>query len=108
MEEGLRIIVDATFLKAETRQMFIEAARRLHCKCRILYFHAPLEVLKGRVQKRYLRGNDASEADVAVLTMQLEKQETLTGEEIGISININTAEVVEIGDVVKKVLSAEF
>jgi hypothetical protein len=31
-----------------------------------------------------------------------------TGEEDGISININTAEVVEIGDVVKKVLSAEF
>ena len=105
IEEGLRIIVDATFLKAETRQMFIEAARRFHCECRILHFHAPLEVLKERVQKRYLTGNDASEADVAVLMSQLEMQEALTREEDGVSININTAEAVDVEGVVKKVLS---
>ena len=102
---GLRVIVDATFLTAESRRLFLEEGRKLHCKCRILHFHAPREVLIERVQKRYLMGNDASEADIAVLMLQLEKQESLTVEEEKITIRINTAEAIDVGDVVNKVMS---
>ncbi len=107
MAEGLRVIVDATFLTAESRQLFLEAGRQLHCECRILHFHAPKEVLIERVEKRYLMGNDASEADIAVLLSQLEKQEALTVEEEAITIRINTAGLVDVGNVVKKVLRKE-
>ena len=101
---GLRVIVDATFLTAETRQLFLEEGRKLHCECRIIHFHAPREVLIERVQKRFLMRNDASEADIAVLMFQFEKQESLTVEEEKITIRINTAEAIDVGDVVNKVM----
>ena len=107
IQEGLRVIVDATFLTAETRKLFLEAGRQLNCECRILHFHAQREVLVERVEKRYMMGNDASEADIAVLLSQLEKQEALTEEEEAIAIQINTAELVDVGGIVEEVLSAE-
>lgn len=107
IREGLRVIVDATFLRAETRKLFLETARQLNCECRILHFHAPKEVVVERVEKRYLKGNDASDADVAVLFSQLENQEALTVEEEAIAIRINTAELVDVGGIVEEVLSAE-
>ena len=107
LEEGLKVIVDATFLKAEARQLFIEVAKNRNCPCRILHFHAPIEVLMERVQRRYLTENDASEADTAVLMSQFEKEDPLTMEENAISISINTNEPIDIEDIVKKVLSAE-
>ena len=104
---GLRIIVDATFLTAETRQLFLETGRQLHCECRILHFHAPKEVLIERVKKRSLMGNDASEADISVLLSQLETQEAMTKEEDTITIRINTAESVDVGDICEKMLRSD-
>ncbi|MCX6179407.1 MAG: AAA family ATPase [Chlorobiales bacterium] len=92
IDEGLAVIVDATFLKAAKRKLFIELARKLHCPCRILHFHAPRKVLFERVLRRFQIGNDASEADITVLESQLEQQEALTEEENSISIRINTSE----------------
>jgi len=107
IESGLRVIVDATFLKAENRHLFIELAKQWKCPCRILHLDAPREVLMERVKKRYLMGNDASEADSAVLASQLEKLEALTTEEIAVSMHINTAEPVDMGRIVGFLLSAE-
>jgi len=92
IEEGVRVIVDATFLKAETRRLFIELARKRNCRCRILHVAAPREVLMERLESRYLRGNDASEADTAVLALQLKTIEPFTEEEREICIRVNTAE----------------
>ncbi len=102
--DDLRVIVDATFLTAESRRMFIELASNRNCPCKILYFHAPKEVLMERVQKRWLMGNDASEANSKVLALQLEKFEPFTREEEAIAIRINTAETVDLEGIV---LSAE-
>ena len=99
IEEGLKVIVDATFLNAGNRIVFIELAKKWNCPCRILHFHAPREVLFDRVEKRYLSRNDASEADSAVLVSQLEKQEALTAEEKAISLDINTDEPVDIAGI---------
>jgi len=99
IEEGVTVIVDATFLKASNRKLFIELALRLNIPCRILYFYAPKEVLFERVQKRYLIGNDASEADTTVLAAQLENQEALSKEEETISISINTSEPADLASI---------
>jgi len=96
IREGVAVIVDATFLKACDRKLFMDLAEFLNCPCRILSFHAPEKVLLERVQSRYLRGNDASEADPAVLASQFEKQEKLTAAEKAVSMEINTDGAVDI------------
>ncbi len=101
IEEGLTVIVDATFLKVTNRKLFIELAQRLNCPCRILNFNAPREVLVERIQKRYLMGNDASDADTSVLAAQLDNQEALSKEEDAISISINTSEAVDLEAITK-------
>lgn len=92
IREGIPVIIDATFLKASYRKVFLELAAARNTPCRILHFHAPEPLLFERVQKRYLKGCDASEADRAVLVSQLETMEPLSVEEEAISISIDTSE----------------
>ncbi len=93
--EGIAVIVDATFLRESQRKLFIELAKTRKIPCRILRFSASEKVLVDRVQARYLRGNDASEADVAVLASQLESMEPLSTEEEALAINLNTEEAID-------------
>ncbi|MFZ4525600.1 MAG: AAA family ATPase [Chlorobium sp.] len=95
LEARISVIVDATFLKAEKRKLFIELAESLNTPCRILRFFAPEKLLMERVQQRFLRGNDASEADTNVLASQLEKEEALSAEENVITLEINTEQPVD-------------
>ncbi|NTX00056.1 MAG: AAA family ATPase, partial [Geobacteraceae bacterium] len=95
ISEGIAVIVDATFLKKSNRKLFLELAKSKNAPCRILHFSASEEVLIERVRKRYLAGNDASEADTAVLASQLNKVEPLTSEEQALAITINTGKPVD-------------
>jgi len=106
IEEGMRVIVDATFLTIENRQMFMNLAGRLQCQCRILHVYAQRDVLMERVETRYWTGNDASEADTKVLASQIDKQEALTVEERNICIQVNTAELYDPGDIAEKLLGS--
>ncbi len=95
INEGVTVIVDATFLKRCHRKLFMELAEKQQVPCRILHFSASEPVLNERVRKRYLTGNDASEADIAVLNLQLRKLEPLEAGEHAISININTEQAID-------------
>ncbi len=95
LEAGISVIVDATFLMADKRKLFMDLAESLKTPCRILHYSSPEKVLMERVLQRSLRRNDASEADTTVLASQLEKQEALTAEEKEITLEINTGQPVE-------------
>jgi predicted kinase len=97
----MSVIVDATFLKADKRKLFVDLAKSLSTPCRILCFSAPEKVLMERVQQRYMLRNDASEADTTVLALQLEKQDALTAEEQEITLEINTEQPVDAAAVAK-------
>ncbi len=71
LEAGWSVLVDATFLQAETRQLFRDLAARLAIPFRILHFEARREVLEQRIVERARSGNDASEAGIDVLHAQL-------------------------------------
>ena len=108
IQEGITVIVDATFLKSASREVFLELAKAEKIPFRILFFHAPLDILTARVQKRYQKGVDASEADCAVLLQQLEKQEALTPREEALSLQINTGERVDythLADILQSVVT---
>ena len=95
IEAGISVIVDATFLKAEKRKLFMDLAESIRTPCRILRFSAPEKVLMERVQQRSRKGNDASEADTEVLASQLGNEEALTAKEKEITLEINTEQPVD-------------
>ncbi len=78
VRDGFGVIVDATFLKAEQRSLFANAAKEHGIPFVILQFEAPPQTLRLRVQQRAVAMNDASEATEAVLQRQLQRIEPLS------------------------------
>ena len=81
LQSGWSVILDATFLLAEQRQQARALAERLHVHWLILDFQAGEPLLRQRVRERAERGDDASEADLAVLEHQLATVEALSDAE---------------------------
>lgn len=75
------VIVDATFLKHADRQRFQSLAKSEGAEFRILDFQVDVETLKQRITQRRLTSNDASDATLEILAIQLRTQEPLTTEE---------------------------
>lgn len=82
LEGGWPAIVDATFLRLADREAARRRAAELGVPFVILHFTAASEVLRARVRQRTALGNDASEADEAVLAQQTQNQEPLRAEEM--------------------------
>jgi len=78
---GWSVIIDATFLAYEQREQARAMAWRLGVRCVIIDFRARPDTLRRRVRGRVQRGNDASDADLAVLEDQLAHAEPLRGGE---------------------------
>lgn len=70
LQDGWSVIVDAAFLRRSERAAFAELAARIGCPFHILACEAPPEELRRRIRARQARGNDASEATLAVLDQQ--------------------------------------
>lgn len=91
MGAGEPVVVDATFLRQSSRRKFLGLARRLGVPFLILSVYAPPDVLAERVRRRYEKGGDASEANVAVLGAQQSDLESLTEDERRQAIEVSTA-----------------
>jgi hypothetical protein len=87
---GLSVLVDATFLTRAQRAPFIALAQRLECPCRILVLQAPMPVLRERLGARQDRGQDASDADIDVLKLQIERIEPLADAEHPYALFLDT------------------
>lgn len=75
--QGYRVIVDATFISQALRADFAGLAEHLATPWCIVSVEADAALLRKRVSHRHGRGDDASEADLAVLESQLRNQEPL-------------------------------
>jgi aminoglycoside phosphotransferase family enzyme/predicted kinase len=69
---GYPVLVDATFLETERRQAFRALARTHGVPFILLACGAEPATLRDRVARRKARGDDAAEADLAVLERQLQ------------------------------------
>jgi predicted kinase len=85
------VIVDATFLSAAQRLNFRALAERRRIPFTIFAVDADAGVLQARVRDRLAAGSDASEADTAVLDMQLRTREPLEDCERPHAIAVDTA-----------------
>jgi hypothetical protein len=81
LDAGWPVIVDATFIARWQRQLLREQARSRGVIFRILDFPVPVATLRARILQRSRAGNDASEADLAVLQHQLDTEEPLGADE---------------------------
>jgi len=77
LDAGLGVIVDAAFLKMRQRELFRELAARAGAPFAIVDFSVPVTTLRSRIGARLLQGQDASDADLAVLDYQLSTHEPL-------------------------------
>jgi aminoglycoside phosphotransferase family enzyme/predicted kinase len=81
LDSGHGVIVDATFLKQQHRDLFRAFAASVHVPFSIVDFAAPEKALRERIAARIREGQDASDADLGVLEHQLATQEPLRAEE---------------------------
>jgi len=82
LRSGLPVIVDATFIKGQQRNLFRQLAAELQVPLFILDFPLAEGDLRQRVEQRAQNATaDASEAGIEVLEYQLEHAEPLTASE---------------------------
>lgn len=88
---GYSAVVDATFLKAWQRELFHSLAQTQKLPLVIIDVSAPEAVLRERIAARAAAGNDASDANQAVLTQQMAHSEALTEAESAATIRADTS-----------------
>ncbi len=100
---GYPVIIDATFLKRAQRQQFKDVADKLKVPFIILHFHAPETLLRQWIIERNEKGDDPSEADIAVLEHQIETQAPLTEDELVNTVTIDSGFDVDVETVCKDI-----
>jgi aminoglycoside phosphotransferase family enzyme/predicted kinase len=90
LQAGWSVIVDAAFLRRCERDRFHALAFDLRVPFALLDCQAPLAVLRERVAARTQRGDDPSEADLAVLEAQRDFAEPLADDEQRAALTLRT------------------
>jgi len=85
-------VIDATFLRRADRDALRDLAAELQVPLAILDFRTPEALLRQRIEKRAAAGQDASDADLAVLEEQLRGNEPLQDDERPIVAAIDSPE----------------
>ncbi len=97
LQAGYTVIVDAAFLQHARRQLFAELADACGVPFHILALQAEPDVLRERIRHRQQAGQDASEADLAVLEAQLQHHDPLDEREQARTLEVDTAQPVDPG-----------
>ena len=105
LENGFTTIVEATFLVSTGRVPFRDIAADLHIPFIILSFQASMRTLEKRVIKRQQAERDASEAGLAVLHSQIDKQDILSPNELSSVITIDTESKPDIEVIAKLIVT---
>jgi len=104
LDSQWNVLVDAAFLHADQRQRFQSLAAELGIPFAILYFTAPAQVLRDRVERRQQTQKDASEADVQVLESQMSCHEHPSKVEEDYIVEINSGDNVDIPELAQRLL----
>lgn len=82
LQAGFNVIVDASFLDRERRQIFENLAREMGTGYLVLDVKAPTRLLRHRIARRQAEGGDPSEASLKVLERQMSQASELPREEL--------------------------
>ncbi|MDH5536060.1 MAG: AAA family ATPase [Betaproteobacteria bacterium] len=102
LKAGLPVIVDAAFLKRTERDAFRSLAAGLAVPFLILDCSAPESVLRERITAREREGQDASEADIAVLEHQIASAEALEPDERAHTVRVGNDPAAQARNIARK------
>lgn len=102
---GYSVIVDATFSKRSLRAPFQRLAQRIDVPVQVIQCEAPPAVLRERILQRQRAAADASEANLAVLDLQLREYEPITAAESLAVAKIDTSRPDPLADAVRSLHS---
>lgn len=102
---GYSVIVDATFIRARTRQSYFQLAENLGVPARIISCECEEKLIEARLRRRSAEGVDASDADVEVMQDQLIHAQPLTAQEEPFSFLINTDDDEAVSRLVNQLIS---
>ena len=92
LQAGYPVVLDATFLQHEYRQLMRGVAERARVRFIIMDCQAPVEILRQRVSARSSAAEDASEATIGVLDAQLKSWQPLSEDEQIFALQVDTAD----------------
>ncbi len=102
LKVGFSVIVDATFLQHQQRELFRVLAKEQACAWFIVDVFASAAVLAERIARRSREGHDASDATVDVMKRQQEIEESFTQEEGPHVIRVDSTDSQSIFSAIKK------
>ncbi len=88
---GWPVVVDAAFLRRAERLEFAALAAELGCPFVLLHCDAPMALLRERIVARQARGDDPSEAGLAVLEQLAAQAEPLDADERRHTLGVDTS-----------------
>lgn len=103
---GITALVDASFLRRETRARLAAVAEGNGVPCVVVECHAAESVLRERVARRAAEGHDASEAEVDVLARQLATREPVDAIEGLRVITVDTGVPVDVAILAERVVGS--
>ena len=99
LQSGFPVIIDATFSDYKQRQLFSQLAKKYHSRYLILELQTENKILKQRVTNRK---NDVSDANLDVLTNQLNNWQPLEETEIPYTFSVDTGKTPDIGKLIQQ------
>jgi len=103
LQEGLNVIIDASFLRKVDRAAAAALAERHGIPILFVETHAHDNELMSRLKRREAAGSDASEADVDILRYQIASADALAESEKKRTVSIATDQHVDADAVVKRI-----
>lgn len=102
---GYHVIVDAAFLRQSQRRELLALAARRGLRCVIVACHADDSKLRQRLQARASDREQISEADAAILDLQLQSAEPLDEHERSCSVWVDTGQAFDAAAVAAEILA---
>ena len=103
LDLGYSVIIDAAHLQSQRRQQFITLAEKQHVPWLIMSYKASPDILRKRIKQRLKDQQDASDADLDVLELQLETCEPLSKQELERTLVINTEHPLNIDNIIFRI-----
>lgn len=101
-QTGEDVIVDAASLRRDQREIIYRAARAARIDYSLLVFVAQERTLRRRIRERGAQGSDASEADGAVLTWQLDHHDEPEAQERPLTFDTEAGTLEELIELVQR------
>ncbi len=105
LDAGFNVIVDASFLRKDDRQILARMARRNGVATVFVDTKAGRSVLEQRLRQRETEGRDASEADTEILNFQLDVADPLAADELERTVCVVTDGTVDTDLILKSIRS---